>query len=175
MNNAGPPRVFIGLKVAPKLAQQLAELARALKSDEVRLVPSSDIHLTLVPPWNETHITGAVEKLRIAVCGSGASCWALNIWVRPHTPAPASPLGGMRAQCRTRGVAHGALGRIWPDGSAAVPAACHPGAHPEERGLSPVGSPWIKICHSANTSCRSNSSNLPLKRLAAIKFLLLCR
>jgi RNA 2',3'-cyclic 3'-phosphodiesterase len=71
MNNAGPPRIFIGLKVAPELAQQLAELARALKSDEVRLVPSSDIHLTLVPPWTETHITDAVEKLRIAVCGIG--------------------------------------------------------------------------------------------------------
>ena len=71
MNNTGLLRVFIGLKVTPDLAQQLAELARPLKSNEVRLVPSNDIHLTLVPPWNEAHITGAVETLREAVCGIG--------------------------------------------------------------------------------------------------------
>jgi hypothetical protein len=78
MNNTVPLRIFIGLKVAPDIAQQLAELAHPLKSDEVRLVPSSDNHLTLVPPRNETHITDLVEKLRIAVCEIGRFLMSLE-------------------------------------------------------------------------------------------------
>jgi 2'-5' RNA ligase len=87
--NAGPRRVFIGIKVMADLAQQLAELARPLKSDEVRLVPSSDIHLTLVPPWNEMHIAEAVEKLQTAVTGTG--CFQLAFKRLRYGPAPHHP------------------------------------------------------------------------------------
>ncbi|HUI22329.1 MAG TPA: RNA 2',3'-cyclic phosphodiesterase [Methylocella sp.] len=89
MNNPGPLRVFIGLKIAPDLAQQLADLARPLKNDEVRLVPTSDIHLTLVPPWNEANITDAVEKLGIAVCGIG--CFRLGFEHLRYGPTPRHP------------------------------------------------------------------------------------
>ena len=134
MNNAGPPRIVVGLKVAPELAQQLAELARALKSDEVRLVPSSDIHLTLVPPSTRRISPTRVEKLRIAVCGIGR--FLLGFEHLRYGPTLRHP-HLLWAECvpsgRTRGVAHGALGRIWSDKYAAVPAACHRRAHPKER------------------------------------------
>ncbi len=64
-----PARVFVGIKVAEKLAQELAELAQPLGPYRVRLVPSVDIHLTLVPPWNELNTTSAVEILRTAIGG----------------------------------------------------------------------------------------------------------
>ncbi|MGD0634536.1 MAG: RNA 2',3'-cyclic phosphodiesterase [Beijerinckiaceae bacterium] len=63
-SGARQARVFIGVKVAPEIAHELARLARSLERFSVRLVPANDIHLTLVPPWNEASIPAAVEKLR---------------------------------------------------------------------------------------------------------------
>ena len=64
-------RVFVGLKVAPEIAQKLAQFASALERFPTRFTPSEDIHLTLVPPWDETCIPDAIEKLRAALSGSG--------------------------------------------------------------------------------------------------------
>lgn len=56
-------RVFVGLKIAPELATQLAQIAKTLEKLPVRPIAPADIHLTLVPPWNETSITDAIAKL----------------------------------------------------------------------------------------------------------------
>jgi len=63
---AGQPaaRVFVALKVAPQVAHELAQMARALERFPVRLTAPDDIHLTLVPPWKETSIPAAIETLR---------------------------------------------------------------------------------------------------------------
>lgn len=66
---AQPIRVFVGIKVASDIAEELAKLVKPLERLPVRLIPPADIHLTLVPPWNETDIPGTVEKLRKAVRG----------------------------------------------------------------------------------------------------------
>jgi RNA 2',3'-cyclic 3'-phosphodiesterase len=58
-----PSRVFVGLKIDPDIAVQLAALATPLKDARARLVAPADIHLTLVPPWRETVIEQAVERL----------------------------------------------------------------------------------------------------------------
>ena len=63
-------RVFVGLKVMPEIAQELAQLARGLERFPTRFVPSEDTHLTLVPPWDESSIPDAIEKLRDALKGS---------------------------------------------------------------------------------------------------------
>jgi 2'-5' RNA ligase len=67
---AGSPqlaRVFVALKIAPATADELARAARELERFPVRLIAPADIHLTLVPPWNEVSIPDAVEKVgRIA-------------------------------------------------------------------------------------------------------------
>jgi len=59
-----PARVFVALKIAPAIADELAKVAREMEKFPVRLVAPADLHLTLVPPWNELSITDAVEKLR---------------------------------------------------------------------------------------------------------------
>ena len=59
-----PVRIFVAVKIAPEIADELAQVARGLERFPVRLVAPVDIHLTLVPPWNETSIPNAVEKLR---------------------------------------------------------------------------------------------------------------
>jgi 2'-5' RNA ligase len=65
--NAGSPqsaRVFVALRIEPAIADELAGAARELERFPVRLIAPADIHLTLVPPWNEVSIPDAVEKLR---------------------------------------------------------------------------------------------------------------
>ncbi len=64
-----PSRVFVGLKIAPDIAHALAELAKPLEREAARSVASSDIHLTLVPPWNESRRADAVARLSGAVDG----------------------------------------------------------------------------------------------------------
>lgn len=64
-------RIFVGLKMAPEIAGHLALLAQRIEDVPLRLVPTDDIHLTLVPPWNEASIPDAVEKLSQAVEGFG--------------------------------------------------------------------------------------------------------
>ena len=59
-----PARIFVALRIAPGIAQELAQYSRGLEQFSVRSVPPADIHLTLVPPWNEVSIADAVEKLR---------------------------------------------------------------------------------------------------------------
>ncbi len=56
-------RVFVGLKVVPEVAAQLAQFATSLDRSFVRPIAPADIHLTLVPPWNETSIPDAIAKL----------------------------------------------------------------------------------------------------------------
>ena len=59
-----PARIFAAVKTAPEIADALARMARSLERYPVRLVAPADIHLTLVPPWNEVSISDAVEKIR---------------------------------------------------------------------------------------------------------------
>lgn len=58
-----PARVFVALKMAPEIAGELAQIARELERFPVRLIAPADIHLTLVPPWNEVSIPDVVGKL----------------------------------------------------------------------------------------------------------------
>ncbi len=62
-------RVFIGLKVARDVAEALAHRARLIDSEPSRFVACQDIHLTLLPPWDETCIPEAIERLRAALSG----------------------------------------------------------------------------------------------------------
>jgi 2'-5' RNA ligase len=61
---AKSPRVFVGLKIAPTIAQELAQYAHHFERAPSRFVPRDDIHLTLVPPWNENSVPEAIGKLR---------------------------------------------------------------------------------------------------------------
>ena len=62
-----PVRIFVALRIAPDIALALAQYGRDLEQFSVRPVAPADIHLTLVPPWNEVSPAEAVEKLRRVV------------------------------------------------------------------------------------------------------------
>ena len=62
-----PSRIFVAIKIAAENADALAQMTRGLERFRVMLVAPADIHLTLVPPWNEVLIAEAVEKLHQVV------------------------------------------------------------------------------------------------------------
>lgn len=66
--NDTPARIFVGLKVAPDIARELVEFAAGFKELCVRPVAATDIHLTLVPPWQERSTDQAIARLRNTAC-----------------------------------------------------------------------------------------------------------
>jgi 2'-5' RNA ligase len=82
-------RVFVGLNIAPEIANQLAEFAAALDKASVRPIAPADIHLTLVPPWNEISIPDAIEKLG-RVAGRFSAFWLIIKHVG-YGPQPRRP------------------------------------------------------------------------------------
>jgi len=82
-------RVFVGLKIAPEIAAELAQFAAILEKPSVRTVAPADIHLTLVPPWNETSIADAIGKLG-RVAGSFGDFWLVFQRVG-YGPQPSRP------------------------------------------------------------------------------------
>ena len=87
---APPARIFLGIKVTPEIAHELTQIAIGLKERSVRLVAPADIHLTLVPPWSEASIPGAVERLRL-VAGKFGAFW-LTFEHVGYSPQPDDPL-----------------------------------------------------------------------------------
>jgi RNA 2',3'-cyclic 3'-phosphodiesterase len=89
-SNAGQQaRIFVGLMVLPVIARELVKLAQCLAGPSVRLVAPADVHLTLVPPWYEAAIPGAVEKLHLAARASRA--FLLTFRHVGYGPEPARP------------------------------------------------------------------------------------
>jgi RNA 2',3'-cyclic 3'-phosphodiesterase len=60
---AATVRLFVGLRITAEIASRLAQFAASLDDASVRPVAVADIHLTLVPPWNETSTPDAITKL----------------------------------------------------------------------------------------------------------------
>ena len=90
---AQPTRLFVGIKIATDIAEELAKLVQPLEGLPVRLIPAADLHLTLVPPWNEADISAAIEKLHEAICGlRGFSLTFKRIAYGPTRRRPISSL-----------------------------------------------------------------------------------
>ena len=86
---ANTARVFVGIKIAPEIAQVLAQRARFIESHPSRFVPCEDIHLTLLSPWDETCLPETIEKLRAASSGLEPFTLAftrLSYWPSPDRP-----------------------------------------------------------------------------------------
>lgn len=84
-----PVRIFVGLKISPEVAGQLAAHTSELKETRARMVAATDIHLTLVPPWQEVSIGQAIERLR-QVAGAHAPLLMklLHLGYGPHPRRP---------------------------------------------------------------------------------------
>ena len=82
-------RVFVGVKMAPEIARELARQAQDLERYGIRPVSPDDLHLTLVPPWNADSIPEEIEQLRRAAGGFGG--FALTFQHLGYGPQPRRP------------------------------------------------------------------------------------
>ncbi|MBU6388456.1 RNA 2',3'-cyclic phosphodiesterase [Patescibacteria group bacterium] len=73
-----PRRVFIGIKMPDGIAEELVKLHARLAGLPVRLIPKEDLHLSLVPPWQETMVIAASQKLRSVLADTPAFHCALQ-------------------------------------------------------------------------------------------------
>lgn len=71
-------RVFIGIKMPDEIADKLAGVQAHLAGLPVMLVPKENLHITLMPPWQETDVDAAAQKLRQAVSDFPAFKSSLN-------------------------------------------------------------------------------------------------
>jgi 2'-5' RNA ligase len=67
--DADSARVFVGIKLAPEIACELATIAKELEHAAIQPVSADDMHLTLVPPWQEDSIAKTIETLRRVATG----------------------------------------------------------------------------------------------------------
>ena len=150
-----PARVFVALKMTPEIAGELAQMARELERFPVRLIAPADIHLTLVPPWNEVSIPDAVGKL--GRVGRQVRRFYLGIpacRIRSGAETPASSVGGMRGGTGPDTTARRASSHLRANGRAAVSAARHAGPASRQRSR-----------HRAEMSGRSGSCAHATRRL----------
>jgi RNA 2',3'-cyclic 3'-phosphodiesterase len=77
------------VKIAPQIASELAYMVQALEGASVKRIARADIHLTLVPPWNEDSLSAATETLRRTVAGFGPL--ALEFLRLDYGPEPKRP------------------------------------------------------------------------------------
>lgn len=82
-------RVFIGMTLSDEIALKLSGIARELEGPSVRLVATTDLHLTLVAPWDEASPSAAIARMRQAVTGYAAI--TLTIQHVGYGPDPKRP------------------------------------------------------------------------------------
>jgi 2'-5' RNA ligase len=82
-------RVFVGVRIAPDIARELTQLTAGLKQFRVRAIAEADIHLTLVPPWDEAAVPGAIDRLCRVATGFKSFPLALqHVGYGPHAKRP---------------------------------------------------------------------------------------
>ena len=133
-NMSAASRVFVALKMAPDIAQELAQIVRPLERFAVRLVVKEDIHLTLVPPWNEPAVPNAIEKLRLAV----ESHYAFRLEFRhvgygPDPKRPRLVWVECSASKELMGLHAALMLAFGQSGRTTVSAACHARPHSGQR------------------------------------------
>jgi RNA 2',3'-cyclic 3'-phosphodiesterase len=99
-------RVFVALKIASAIADELAKVVRELERFPVRLIVPADIHLTRVPPRNKVSIPDAAAKLRSVAdkCDDFTQeFWHVGYGPEPRRPGNPSCRGKSRWPLHMRG------------------------------------------------------------------------
>jgi 2'-5' RNA ligase len=180
---AGAVRVFIGIKLAPEIARELAKIASELENSHVKPVIADDMHLTLVPPWQEDSIGKATETLRQLT--SGFVAFALDVQHVGYGPDLRRPRM-LWADYASTGelVAYASTGELVALRAALLAAYTQTDERPfrphvtlarlrgNGRAIARENNPSIEQSHSGNGWTQSNSSNRPpqVRRLSDSRF-----
>lgn len=62
-------RIFIGIKSSPAFQAEAEKWRGGLAALPVRWIPPENLHLTLVPPWQEADVDASIMRVRQAMRG----------------------------------------------------------------------------------------------------------
>ena len=132
--DAGSARVFVGIKLAPEIACELVGIAKELKNAAVRPVSADDVHLTLVPPWQEDCIGKATEMLRRITAGFNPFALVVeHVGFGPDPRRPRLLWADLCTRQRVGSPARGADGGLCARRPTALSASPDAGAHSGKR------------------------------------------
>lgn len=60
-------RIFLGIPIEETLQEQIAEWTSNYSRLPVRWIAGKNLHITLIPPWDETSIEGVIKELNSSV------------------------------------------------------------------------------------------------------------
>lgn len=81
--------MYIGIMMPPETGRELAVFQDMLAPLPVRFIPPKDMHLTLLPPWVENDLTGAIQKLNDALYR--VPTFTLEMQKLSYGPSPLHP------------------------------------------------------------------------------------
>ena len=64
-------RIFVAIKISKELRRKITEWSRRLGEVPVRWTPLKNLHVTLVPPWQEIDIERVVAELKTLEAAAG--------------------------------------------------------------------------------------------------------
>ncbi len=82
-------RLFVGIPISSDLEQQIVEWEKNVSSLPVRWLRSSDLHITLIPPWEEREeleVVSMMEQIRGAVQPCALRFTAVEFGPTPRNP-----------------------------------------------------------------------------------------
>ncbi|OGH61896.1 MAG: 2'-5' RNA ligase [Candidatus Magasanikbacteria bacterium RIFCSPHIGHO2_01_FULL_50_8] len=62
-------RIFVGIKIPKEIQQPIAIWRAGFAHMPVRWIRDHDLHITIIPPWNEINIHGVLVRMRQALAG----------------------------------------------------------------------------------------------------------
>lgn len=81
--------MYVGILMPKEIGRELALLQDLLIPLPVRLIPPKDMHLTLLPPWEEDDHAGAMQKFNDALYGVPA--FTLTLQKLAYGPTSVNP------------------------------------------------------------------------------------
>ncbi|HEY7242805.1 MAG TPA: RNA 2',3'-cyclic phosphodiesterase [Xanthobacteraceae bacterium] len=88
-NRGDGVRIFVGVRIATAITAELRQRAGSLRWSGIRFLAPADVHLTLVPPWDEHSLPEAIDKLNRVT--SGFSALSLTFQHLGYGPQPRQP------------------------------------------------------------------------------------
>lgn len=82
-------RVYVGIMVPQEVGRELASFHDMLAPLPVRFIPPKDMHLTLLPPWAENDLSGAMQKFNDALYA--VPSFTLELQKISYGPSPLNP------------------------------------------------------------------------------------
>lgn len=82
-------KIFVGIKATSTLQEHIATWRANFQHLPVRWIRDHDLHITIIPPWNEVNVHGVLVRLRSAL--EGRRAFGVDLHKITLAPDPRKP------------------------------------------------------------------------------------